>query len=156
MPECRFCFESSEPLINPCKCDGSLKFVHKKCLETWIQTSRHLECNVCKTPFKIHNDSFIRTTKFLNILHVIIMFALILIFYKLDLSLSWVIIIIILNCSTINKIQDYYETYEINIDTILQIFDESLMYRENCLVIFFFNITYHAAKIIQLKLLCNV
>lgn len=154
MPECRFCFESSEPLISPCLCNGTLKYVHKKCLENWIQTSGHFECNVCGAPFKIlDNDNFIRSTKFLNIIHVILMVLIFLIFYQLNLSLAFVILILILNCSTINKIQDYYNTYEIDVDMILRIFDESLIYNENCIIVFFFNITYHFAKKLQLKLL---
>ena len=38
-PVCRFCFESGDsehgPLVSPCKCAGSLRFVHVKCLHRW-------------------------------------------------------------------------------------------------------------------------
>uniref|UniRef100_A0AC35FV66 RING-CH-type domain-containing protein n=1 Tax=Panagrolaimus sp. PS1159 TaxID=55785 RepID=A0AC35FV66_9BILA len=41
--ECRFCFcselesaEGYDQWITPCKCDGSIKWVHQKCFEQWI------------------------------------------------------------------------------------------------------------------------
>ena len=33
---CRICFEDendNNPLINPCKCNGSIRFVHEECLK---------------------------------------------------------------------------------------------------------------------------
>jgi E3 ubiquitin-protein ligase DOA10 len=37
---CRFCLSSSEseedPLISPCKCMGSVKYTHLKCLSNWL------------------------------------------------------------------------------------------------------------------------
>ena len=63
---CRYCFESDNELISPCKCMGSNKWVHKNCLAKWqytcilsqsthpkYQTGIESICNVCKTPFKI-------------------------------------------------------------------------------------------------------
>lgn len=36
---CKICLSGSEstdnPLISPCKCDGSMKFVHFECLQKW-------------------------------------------------------------------------------------------------------------------------
>lgn len=41
---CRICLEDSEedenPLISPCKCDGSMKFIHLKCLREWLDSKR--------------------------------------------------------------------------------------------------------------------
>ena len=38
---CRICFSSSNsqgnPLINPCKCSGSVQFIHLQCLKTWLK-----------------------------------------------------------------------------------------------------------------------
>ena len=37
-PVCRFCFETGDdeqPLVSPCKCAGSLRYVHVKCLHRW-------------------------------------------------------------------------------------------------------------------------
>ena len=56
---CRIC-QSAAPrddLFAPCKCDGSCKYVHRACLETWRQTTTNAEhrqvCAECKTPYKL-------------------------------------------------------------------------------------------------------
>ena len=51
--ECRICADddSSQQLISPCRCSGSLKYVHKKCLLTWIQTRGSTQCGVCLTHY---------------------------------------------------------------------------------------------------------
>ena len=40
---CKICHCSSEvagmPLITPCLCVGSIKFVHQECLTTWMKSS---------------------------------------------------------------------------------------------------------------------
>ncbi|CAD8144799.1 unnamed protein product [Paramecium octaurelia] len=63
---CRICCSSSDslqnPLINPCKCTGSIKYIHLNCLKKWLKLkfqtkhSNHcmiymwkdLECEICK------------------------------------------------------------------------------------------------------------
>ena len=67
---CRICLseenESSDPLINPCKCSGSMKYIHLECLRKWlinkieivedevirIYAWKDLNCELCKGPFK--------------------------------------------------------------------------------------------------------
>lgn len=66
---CRICFgddEMESPLINPCKCNGGVKYVHLNCLQEWLQTKcnvkqgndnsccsiftyKKIECELCKT-----------------------------------------------------------------------------------------------------------
>lgn len=65
-PSCRIWFneeETDNPLISPCKCSGSLKFIHYRCLKSWLESKRtikstqttisyhwkSLECELCKT-----------------------------------------------------------------------------------------------------------
>ena len=68
---CRICYfeedSKDNPLIQPCKCIGSLKYIHLKCLKHWIMTKscinveegeycyvflfRNSECELCKTKF---------------------------------------------------------------------------------------------------------
>ena len=68
---CRICYMEEEspknPLIQPCTCDGSLKYVHLACLRQWISTHscvridksescaifliKPVECELCKTKF---------------------------------------------------------------------------------------------------------
>lgn len=57
---CRICFEQetaesqdrSNPLICPCMCSGSSKYVHRQCLQQWRETNHRADasyqCEVCK------------------------------------------------------------------------------------------------------------
>nr|SVE75397.1 EOG090X0DX7 [Daphnia dolichocephala] len=51
---CRICHCEAEfeaPLVAPCCCAGSLKFVHQGCLQRWVQSSDMKNCELCKYPF---------------------------------------------------------------------------------------------------------
>ncbi len=51
---CRICRgegSRAEPLFYPCKCSGSIKFVHQNCLMEWLSHSQKKHCELCKTPF---------------------------------------------------------------------------------------------------------
>ena len=49
---CKICHCSSEesgmPLITPCLCAGSIKFVHQECLMKWMKSSTSKTCELCK------------------------------------------------------------------------------------------------------------
>lgn len=75
---CRVCFEerstSDNPLISPCMCKGSQRFIHLRCLRIWQRhalSSRNRRrafcCNVCKTPFSHHPISDV-SLDFLSVL----------------------------------------------------------------------------------------
>src|SRR4051794_19467411 len=52
---CRICrgeASPEEPLFYPCKCSGSIKFVHQDCLMEWLSHSQKKHCELCKTPFR--------------------------------------------------------------------------------------------------------
>jgi E3 ubiquitin-protein ligase MARCH6 len=52
---CRICRgEATDelPLYYPCKCSGSIKFVHQDCLMEWLSHSQKKYCELCKTPFR--------------------------------------------------------------------------------------------------------
>ena len=52
---CRICRgegSRDEPLFFPCKCSGSIKFVHQACLMEWLSHSQKKHCELCKTPFR--------------------------------------------------------------------------------------------------------
>ncbi|KAH7043980.1 RING finger membrane protein [Macrophomina phaseolina] len=52
---CRICRgegTKEEPLFYPCKCSGSIKFVHQDCLMEWLSHSQKKHCELCKTPFR--------------------------------------------------------------------------------------------------------
>jgi hypothetical protein len=59
-PLCRFCLESKEtvrnPLLDPCGCKGSMRFVHAVCLHRWrIQNpaKNAVICRLCFEPYRM-------------------------------------------------------------------------------------------------------
>ncbi|XP_062943030.1 E3 ubiquitin-protein ligase MARCHF8 isoform X2 [Cynocephalus volans] len=51
---CRICHcegDDESPLITPCRCTGSLHFVHQACLQQWIKSSDARCCELCKYEF---------------------------------------------------------------------------------------------------------
>lgn len=56
---CRFCLdgnESKSPLIAPCQCKGTAKWVHRHCLDEWrahnVNNLAFSQCTVCSYPFQ--------------------------------------------------------------------------------------------------------
>ena len=74
---CRFCLSDTvlteNPLLSPCKCDGSMKYVHLFCLQSWLVNKLHLKknkgvisvlwqnlsCELCKStlPLTFHHNN---------------------------------------------------------------------------------------------------
>lgn len=67
--ECRYCLSDDrlEKLIDPCNCEGTMKYVHQECLEDWIKNgnrqvdeiinNKHIKvyitiCEICKYKMK--------------------------------------------------------------------------------------------------------
>jgi hypothetical protein len=57
---CRICLNTdggSETFIHPCKCAGSIKYVHEECLKTWLASlGKDLElskCELCHTRYEM-------------------------------------------------------------------------------------------------------
>lgn len=51
---CRICHcegEIDAPLISPCECLGSLRYVHQACLQQWIKSANTKSCELCKHDF---------------------------------------------------------------------------------------------------------
>uniref|UniRef100_A0A8C3WS66 RING-type E3 ubiquitin transferase n=1 Tax=Catagonus wagneri TaxID=51154 RepID=A0A8C3WS66_9CETA len=51
---CRICHcegDEDSPLITPCRCTGTLRFVHQACLHQWIKSSDTRCCELCKYDF---------------------------------------------------------------------------------------------------------
>ncbi|XP_033345685.1 E3 ubiquitin-protein ligase MARCH3-like [Bombus vosnesenskii] len=55
---CRICHEdeSSEELIDPCKCSGTLGLIHASCLEKWLSMSNTDRCEICNLSFEIQRN----------------------------------------------------------------------------------------------------
>lgn len=52
---CRICLERGEPetyLCIPCKCIGSISYIHPECLKEWIKESGSVECEICNSMYK--------------------------------------------------------------------------------------------------------
>lgn len=74
---CRYCLanEHKEDLISPCKCTGSSKYVHKKCLKEWFYKSQsnpiipgffnqfNFKCEICHTRYNIEYGNTIPKSK---------------------------------------------------------------------------------------------
>lgn len=48
---CRICFETGGELFCPCGCSGTMKWVHRECLQKWIVESSSNECELCKNSY---------------------------------------------------------------------------------------------------------
>lgn len=44
---CWICYDSGGDLVAPCKCTGSIRYVHRECIETWLQQSHTTHCPNC-------------------------------------------------------------------------------------------------------------
>ena len=82
---CRICLmednEIDNPLFAPCKCSGSMRYIHHQCLKTWFASKRimkqtnivttyfwkNLECELCKTAYPYETRS-LDGKKMLNII----------------------------------------------------------------------------------------
>lgn len=49
---CKYCLSENGTMISPCKCDGTLKYTHKECIEKWISIKNNSTCEICKTNYK--------------------------------------------------------------------------------------------------------
>ena len=67
--QCKVCWGSEQtkanPLLNSCKCEGSIRFIHYECLKFWLKQKmavkeeqnqvsymwKQFECEICKTPY---------------------------------------------------------------------------------------------------------
>nr|CAB3263645.1 E3 ubiquitin-protein ligase MARCH1-like [Phallusia mammillata] len=56
---CRICHCESGaeagPLIAPCRCKGTLEFVHQSCLQQWIKSSDYKHCELCGFHFSMNS-----------------------------------------------------------------------------------------------------
>ena len=62
--ECRFCHETEGKLIAPCKCSGSVKWIHPHCLDEWRtlcpKKASFVRCDICNQMYvldKLDNEA---------------------------------------------------------------------------------------------------
>ena len=62
---CRYCYMTTHPqsMIAPCKCTGSVKYVHIHCLERWKRIKNNpKKCEICNRKYVIpRNNRFVKT-----------------------------------------------------------------------------------------------
>jgi len=52
---CKICHSPCDidsPYAHPCKCKGTLKFIHVDCLNEWLKLTKTKKCDICNHPFK--------------------------------------------------------------------------------------------------------
>lgn len=62
LPICKICHlnaKEDDPLITPCRCSGSVQFIHAKCLMRWLEISKKksrkpLSCELCQYQYQWH------------------------------------------------------------------------------------------------------
>ena len=67
--ECRICFENNNleenPLLSPCRCSGTSKYVHLNCIQTWrrlnINTEYLTKCRECNAKYVINKSALEET-----------------------------------------------------------------------------------------------
>ena len=52
--QCRICLDTDRPdeMLTPCACRGSAMYIHRDCLEEYIQYYPNRKCTVCQTPLQ--------------------------------------------------------------------------------------------------------
>lgn len=61
-PMCRICYdEEPEGLFTPCKCSGSMRYVHKECLRHWravnVRERAYTHCPMCAFEYKLSGSA---------------------------------------------------------------------------------------------------
>ena len=72
---CKYCLSEIPTMIAPCKCNGSIKYVHRDCINRWISIKNKNSCEICGTTYKTQTRTEINWT------HVCIDFSLYIIPY---------------------------------------------------------------------------
>ena len=75
-PQCRFCHDTIPPLITPCDCTGSVKYIHKSCILRWATMDGELDysklsCSLCTVPYRIEEirlESYATPSHLANVL----------------------------------------------------------------------------------------
>ena len=73
--ECRICFENDNseenPLLSPCRCSGTSKYVHLNCIQTWrranINTQYLTKCRECREKYQKVDIERDRTDRLKNL-----------------------------------------------------------------------------------------
>ncbi|AJG42932.1 E3 ubiquitin-protein ligase MARCH1 isoform X2 [Harp seal herpesvirus] len=61
---CKICMSevTEDEFFTPCNCKGSLAFVHQDCLDSWLKTSKQVQCFICNYSFHVKTLPLIKWT----------------------------------------------------------------------------------------------
>ena len=62
---CRICRcpgTPDDPLFHPCRCRGSVRFVHEDCVVAWLRRRARADCELCHTPFTFEPGATLAVT----------------------------------------------------------------------------------------------
>jgi len=126
---CRICFDLNinNKLITPCLCKGSIKYVHKQCINILISQYNQTSCKVCKTRFHIMSYKSVFDYIYCNIVAFFAqilfmwqqfvfccMFIIVLIGRLIDLAYAHVFTISVrFTVNIINRLCDFIDDYDI-------------------------------------------
>lgn len=76
---CKICLQTQSdteqyPTCHPCKCTGTLKYVHKSCLSSWLNSKNIKKCELCFFEYKFNNVYKETMPKDLNLLVILKIF----------------------------------------------------------------------------------
>jgi hypothetical protein len=122
IPFCRICLENDtfDSFIAPCLCKGGSKYVHLRCIQTWISCNPNIKnkynCMVCDSPFYT-------TPKFTSFLYAIYPGPFI-----------YILISFIFEASFIFTLEFFFQTVGINTDMSLFI---SILVTTACIILLY-------------------
>eukprot|EP00755_Sulcionema_specki_P027710 Sspe_Gene.88337::Locus_60369_Transcript_1_1_Confidence_1.000_Length_1008::g.88337::m.88337 len=96
--QCRICFDDTEDaitgrLISPCRCTGTMKYIHVSCLNRWRARSEndlaYYECSQCGYRYNIERVKWARLVLHENTSIAVSVVALLLMTLSLGYSLEW-------------------------------------------------------------------
>ena len=141
--QCRFCYESYNApdnfLISPCKCIGSIQYVHQQCIKRWRYTTDNpdamLKCQLCLTyliipmryelemipNIEMNNAWFFLSKPYIFIISIYCFFICLVNFYKQQLEPD------VLSLEQLNGIALYNSHDVINIDYLVNLFMLSVL-----------------------------
>ena len=73
--QCRICFQDDLPenMIRPCNCIGSVKYIHRDCLDEWRATSENhfKKCELCNFVYEVIVDEDLANEKHRKIMYTL-------------------------------------------------------------------------------------
>lgn len=124
--ECRICYDNSsnEKLISPCKCTGSMKYIHKSCLDKCILYNKSNVCGICNETYQISNNKLllfiINSNVLTSILTLLLFITVYKISFKYNITINTIFLSYFLLIFGIYYIQNILNYHHINLDIIFE------------------------------------